>query len=88
MFNVSELIVRLPPEATSRSRKAGVPEAVERCDVPPFPWIVTFAVITGRPVPPSLELLTDARVYKQPDGNANVVVPDDAAASAEIRLDV
>ncbi len=51
-----------PPEATSRSRKAGVPEAVERVIVAPFPWIVTFAVITGRPVPPSLELLMDVKV--------------------------
>lgn len=44
---VSALSVRVPPLATPRMRKLGADEA--RVMVAPLPWIVTVAVITGRP---------------------------------------
>ncbi len=57
LLSVSEFRFRLPLVATSKTRKAGVPDAVDRVMVAPAPWMVTFPVMTGRPVPPSVALL-------------------------------
>ena len=57
LLSVSEFKVRLPPLATSKMRKAVTPVALDRVMVDPEPWMVTFPVITGRPVPPSVALL-------------------------------
>ena len=54
---VTEFSVRLPADATSKMRNAGVPAALDRAMVAPLPWIVTFPVITGRPTPPASVVL-------------------------------
>jgi hypothetical protein len=62
LLTVNELSVKVPLEATSSKRKAGVPAAVERAMVAPLPVMVTLPVMTGRPVPPSVALFAVVRV--------------------------
>ena len=62
LLKVNESSVSLPDVATSKRRKVGVPAAVDRVIVAPLPAMVTVPVITGNPVPPSVELLTAVRV--------------------------
>ena len=54
LLSVRPLSDRLPPEATSNRRKAAVADLVM---VAPLPWMLTWPVMTGRPVPPSVALL-------------------------------
>src|ERR1022692_1128666 len=62
LLSVSEVSVRWPAGPTSRMRKAGMPATADRLMVAPLPWIVTFPVMTGRPVPPSVAFLTVDRI--------------------------
>src|SRR5690348_5976960 len=72
---VSESNVSVPEPATSKMRNVGVPLAVERVMVAPLPATVTLPVITGRPVPPSVELFAAFRVYTQPAARVMVAPP-------------
>ncbi len=53
LLSVTLLTDRLPPEATSSRRKAAVPDRVM---VAPLPAMLTWPVMTGRPLPPSVAL--------------------------------
>ena len=73
------------PAATSKRRKAGVPEAVLRAMVSPLPWMVrlSLAAMTGRPLPlPSLVLFTAVKVKVLPA--TSVIVFDPPAALAAV----
>ena len=69
------LMVSVPDLATSKKRKVGVPLEVERVMVAPLPMTDTLPVITGRPVPPSVELLAPVNVYVQLDASVTVPPP-------------
>ena len=88
MLSTTELSVSLPPDATSKIRNAGVPVAVERSMVAPLPAMVTFPVITGSPVPPSVVLLAAVSAMVQPLPSVTVPPPDAllAVVMAAIRL--
>ena len=51
------MIVQRHRDPLVKPGAASVPDAVDRVMVAPAPSMVTFAVMTGRPVPPSVALL-------------------------------
>src|SRR6266567_1273078 len=83
LVRLSESRVSLPDDATSNIRKDGVPAAVDLVIVAPLPTTVTFRVITGSPVPPSVALLAAVSVYTHP--GARVTVPP-ATFAAEMAV--
>jgi hypothetical protein len=88
LLSTTELSVRRPADATSKMRNAGVPVAVERSMVAPFPVTVTFPVITGSAVPPSVVLLAAVSWMVQLLLSVTVPPPDAllAVVMAAIRL--